>query len=110
LPIIDVGTGEFAQGNLVDPRGYSVASGFPLLREPKQILLPFCFSKGDCRIAALLTRNPVRFSVTFIVMARLVPAIGRGTLPLQMAEISPAMTVRAGFIQGGSATAGVKSQ
>ena len=27
----------------------------------------------------------------------------RGTLPLRMAGTSPAMTVRAGFIQGGSA-------
>jgi hypothetical protein len=33
-------------------------------------------------------------------MAGLVPAIGRGTLPLHMAGTSPAMTIRAGFIQG----------
>ena len=47
------------------------------------------------------------FSVTFIVMAEPVPAISRGTLPPQVAGASPgpvpAMTVRAGFIQGGSA-------
>ncbi len=41
-------------------------------------------------------------------MAGLVPAIGRGTLPLRMAGTSPTMTARAGtvgagFIQGGSA-------
>ena len=63
-------------------------------------------------IALLLTRNPVCCGVTFIVMAGLVPAIGRGTLPLRMAGTSPgtspamtvrAGTVRAGFIQGGSA-------
>src|SRR4249920_564016 len=60
----------------------------------------------DCFVASLLTRNPVRFGVTFIVMAGPVPAIRRGTLPLQMAGTGPAMPVRAGFIQGGSATAG----
>ena len=36
-------------------------------------------------------------------MAGPVPAISRGTLPLQMAGTSPAMTVRSGFIQGRSA-------
>jgi hypothetical protein len=36
-------------------------------------------------------------------MAGLVPAIGRRTLPLAMAGTRRAMTVRAGFIQGGSA-------
>ena len=36
-------------------------------------------------------------------MAGPVPAISRGTLPLRMAGPSPAMTVWAGFIQGGSA-------
>ena len=42
--------------------------------------------------------------VTFTVMAALVPAIGRGALPLRMAATSPAMTAaRAGLIQGGSA-------
>ncbi len=42
----------------------------------------------------LLTRNPGRCGVTFIVMAGLVPAIGGGTLPLRMAGTSPAMTIR----------------
>src|SRR3977135_3403029 len=37
------------------------------------------------------------------LMAGLVPALGRGTLPLRMAGTRPAMTVRSGFIQGGSA-------
>jgi hypothetical protein len=37
------------------------------------------------------------------IIAGLVPAIGRGTLLLRMAGTSPAMTIRAGFIQGGSA-------
>ena len=39
-------------------------------------------------------------------MAGPVPAISRGTLPLRMAGTSPAMTMRAGLIQSGSATAG----
>jgi hypothetical protein len=43
---------------------------------------------------------------SFPVMAGLVPAIGRGTLPLQMAGTGPATTVTAGFSQGGSASAG----
>ena len=43
------------------------------------------------------------YGVTFTVMAGLVPAIGRGTLPLRMAGTSPAMTVRTGFIQAGRA-------
>jgi hypothetical protein len=34
------------------------------------------------------------FRVTFTVMARLVPASGRGTVPLLMAGTRPAMTVR----------------
>jgi hypothetical protein len=41
--------------------------------------------------------------LTSPVMAGLVPAIGRGTLPLPMAGTSPAMTVKAGCIQGRSA-------
>ena len=54
-------------------------------------------------------RPTLRFAlgVTFTVMMQaLVPAIGRGTLPLRMAgqaRTSPAVTVRAGFIQGESA-------
>jgi hypothetical protein len=36
-------------------------------------------------------------------MAGLVPAIGRGTVPLLMVGTRPAMTVKAGFFQGGSA-------
>jgi hypothetical protein len=44
--------------------------------------------------------------VTFIVMARLVPAISHGTLPLRMAGTGPAMTKKAGFIQAGRLTAG----
>jgi hypothetical protein len=36
-------------------------------------------------------------------MAGLVPAIDRGTLPLRIAGTSPAMTIGAVFIQGGSA-------
>ena len=39
---------------------------------------------------------PAETRITFIVMAGLVPAIGRGTLPLRMAGTSPAMTVKAG--------------
>ena len=59
---------------------------------------------GDC--FAPLTLNRVAYDVTFTVMAGLVPAISRGTLPLRMAGTSPAMTLTAGFIQGGSASAG----
>ena len=50
-------------------------------------------------LASLVTRNPV---FTFIVLAGPVLAISRGTLPLQTAGTGPAMTVKAGFIQGGS--------
>src|SRR6476660_5512061 len=51
--------------------------------------------------ASLRSQHQTRLalSITFTVMAGLVPAIGRGTLPLRMAGTSPAMTVRAGFIQ-----------
>ena len=38
---------------------------------------PVAHCDGDCRVASLLTRNPVRFGVTFIVMAGPVPAIVR---------------------------------
>src|SRR6476646_6058172 len=59
---------------------------------------------GDFHVVAR-PRNPVRLGVTFIVLAGPVPAISRGTVPLQMAGTGPAMTVRAGFIQGGSVSA-----
>ena len=58
---------------------------------------------GDCRVTALLTLNPgFAFCVTFIVMAGLVRG-HQSWLPLRMARTGPAMTVTAGFIQGGSA-------
>jgi hypothetical protein len=38
--------------------------------------------------------DPPWMKPTFTVMAGLVPAIGRGTLPLRMAGTSPAMTVK----------------
>ena len=76
---------------------------FLSLRAERSNLHPVTHCDGDCRVASLLTRTPVRFGVTFIVMAGPVPAISRGTLPLRMAGAIPAMTVRAGFIQGGSA-------
>src|SRR3979490_1500395 len=40
------------------------------------------------------------------LMAGLVPAIDRVALPLQMPGTGPAMTIGAGFVPGGSATAG----
>ena len=42
-------------------------------------------------------------------MAGLVAAIGRGTLPLRMAWTHPAMTIKAGFIQRGSARIPVRN-
>ena len=53
--------------------------------------------------AMTITHPRFAFGITFAVMAGLVPAIGRGTLPLRMAGTSPAMTATAGIIQGGSA-------
>jgi hypothetical protein len=52
------------------------------------------------------------FRVTFIVMAGLVPAIGRGTLPSAMAGTRPAaMTIKSGFHpERGGRKAGVNSQ
>jgi hypothetical protein len=50
--------------------------------------------------------NRCASGVISTVMAGLVPAIGRGTVPLLMAGTSPAMTVEAGFTQGGPAAGG----
>ena len=57
---------------------------------------------------SVVARSEARFAYgfTFTVMAGLVPAIRSGGVPRPMAGTSPAMTVRAGFIQGGSAAAG----
>src|ERR1700704_5102845 len=43
------------------------------------------------------------------LMAGLVPAIGRGILPLRRPGRGPAMAVTAGFIQGGSAARPVRN-
>ena len=63
-------------------------------------------------LRSLRSQQETRFAsgVTPIVMTGLVPAIGRGTVALLMAGTRPAMTVTAGFIQGGRPTAGVNSQ
>jgi hypothetical protein len=77
--------------------GYTRAGGFPCHCERSEATpIPLRTDDGDCRVAALLTRNPVRCGVTFIVMAGTSP----GTSPAMSVR---AGTVRAGFIQGGSA-------
>ena len=54
-------------------------------------------------LRSLRSQQETRFAsgATPIVMTGLVPAIGRGTVALLMAGTRPAMTVTAGFTQGG---------
>src|SRR4051812_42721767 len=82
-------------------RGQSTLS----LRAPRSNLHQVTHYLGDCRVASLLTLNPVRVSrhsSSWPGLSRLVPAIGRGTVPLG-AGTRPAMTIKAGFVEGGSA-------
>ena len=66
----------------------------PVLRAPHD---------PDCRAASLLTLNPVRFRRHFHRHGRACPGHRWWHSAATMAGTSPAMTVCAGFIQGGSA-------